>query len=205
MKRGKFKYVTKTGREISIKYSFENVKPESVPADKDKFSEACKIGCKNYNKKWSCPPCSPSFANMKHKKHFLVIMLRIDGKYFSDCTEWMKLKAINSILKPKIENIVKGLANKHNGYEYISGACRKCKNCAKKINEPCKYPDKLRYSLESVGIDCNKLVEKTLNEKLCWYNKGGKYEYGSVVGAVELNDKINSDEINDVIIGSLKG
>ncbi|MDD5417062.1 MAG: DUF2284 domain-containing protein [Candidatus Aenigmarchaeota archaeon] len=203
--KGHLDYSNKNGRKAVIEYCFDFIDTDKIPTNKTLFAEACKKGCKNYNKKWSCPPCSPSFDKMKHKKKFLVVMIKINGRYFADCTEWMKVKTINSILKSKLDNAVRGIADKFNGYCYISGSCRLCKICAKKTNKPCRHPNKLRYSLEAVGIDCNKLVEKTLKEKLCWYNKGVKYEYGSAVGAVELNDKVKSDDINDVIIGSLKG
>ncbi|MBU3896994.1 MAG: DUF2284 domain-containing protein [Nanoarchaeota archaeon] len=202
--KGIVPYKTATGRELKIEYNFNIISPEDVPTDKETFSQACKDGCKNYNKKWSCPPCSPDFKKMKHKKYLLLFLLKINGKDFSDCDEWMKVKAINAILKPKVDKIAKSIEHKFNGYAYISGACRICKECAKKTNDPCKYPSKLRYSLEAVGIDCNKLIENALNMKFCWYKKNEPYEYGAVIGGVELDDKIGSSKIENMILNLIK-
>lgn len=195
MQKGSIDYKTSTGRKIVIDYYINSVPFETVPTNKKVFEEMCKSGCKNYNNKWSCPPCSPDFNKMKHKKNFIVIMISIDSKYFNDCKEWSKVRAINVILKSKMDNIVKELERISNGYCYISGACRLCKICAKKENKPCKHPDKLRYSLESVGIDCNKLSEIAFGRNLCWYKEGQKYFYGSALGACETDSEIDVEKI----------
>ena len=201
--KGYTNYKTKSNREIVIAYYFDTIDPCKVPTNKEKFDEACKNGCKNYNNKWCCPPYSPSFNKLVHKKNMLVVLLSVKGEYFNDCSEWNKVRAINSILKSKLDKIIRKLENLLDGYSYISGSCRLCRTCAKKSNMPCRHPKNLRYSLESVGIDCNKLTEILFNMKLCWYIKGGKYKYGSVLSAVETDMVINNKEVENVILSTI--
>ena len=40
-----------------------------------------------------------------------------------------------------------------------AGGCRLCKVCAKKTNEPCRFPDLAMRSLEAYGIHVSKLAE----------------------------------------------
>ena len=41
-----------------------------------------------------------------------------------------------------------------------------------KIGKPCKHPDKMRYSLESTGVDCNFLSEELFGISLLWFKNG---------------------------------
>ena len=40
-----------------------------------------------------------------------------------------------------------------------AGGCRVCKVCAKKTNEPCRFPELAMRSLEAYGIHVSKLAE----------------------------------------------
>ncbi|MBU2638010.1 MAG: DUF2284 domain-containing protein, partial [Nanoarchaeota archaeon] len=61
--------------------------------------------------------------------------------------------------------------------------------CKKALNKPCRYPDKMRFSLESLGVDCNQLTEDVFNFPLLWYKDKTAPEYTSVVCALPVNDE----------------
>ena len=43
-----------------------DIEKDKIKTDKKRFLEMCKNGCKNYNKKYSCPPKSPDFNFIIH-------------------------------------------------------------------------------------------------------------------------------------------
>ena len=161
-----------------------------ITFDYYKFANECKIGCKNFRKKYSCPPYSPSFNNLSSNYNYLLVntlKIKLDG--FN--------KIYNTIRMANIvaKNIQKRLFNKINKEikdrkEKIiileNGSCRLCKTCELQKKLPCRYPKKMRYSLESTGIDVNDLIKKTFNFELKWYSNNNFPEYQCVVGGILL-------------------
>ena len=110
-----------------------------------------------------------------------------------------KLRIGNAVIKPRIEKIMRALelsfGPKLAGKFLGTGACRLCKPCQRKVNKKCRYPDKLRFSLESLGVDCNKLCLKLFKFPLLWYKEKKAPLYTSVIAAIPLNNINNKSEI----------
>ncbi len=158
--------------------------------DKEKLAYLCKIGCKNYNNKYSCPPLAPSFEiYTKEAKDFLVIMFLMKlSEINPNYREYHKIRMANSILKSRIEKTVREL-EKITGINYLgTGACRLCRPCMFKLKKPCKWPEKKRSSLEALGVDCNVLVEKVFNIPLKWYTNKKAPEYTLVITALPFKN-----------------
>lgn len=170
----------------------------------EEIRNCCKTGCVNYGKKWSCPPYSKKFsAVVKSKGHDVVIVIvgyinLCDMEYISN--PYQQVKAANMILKSKCEKIARNLESEFNGYSLLSGSCNLCKPCQKKRNLPCKKPTMMRYSLESTGVNVEKLLEKNCRHKLLWYKKGEKLSYTSVVTAILVDSKTVSSENIELLI-----
>lgn len=167
--------------------SFVNVK---------KYYTLCKTGCINYNQKWSCPPCSPDFISYTHKfNNIFIIMLQTDISNFNYIkNSYLKIKAANSILKSRLEKTVRSFMSKDTHY-ILSGSCRLCKPCKKKINQKCVHPDKMSYSFEALGINVSELVKNCFQIELQWYSKNNLPEYTCVVGGIISNSYISEDII----------
>jgi predicted metal-binding protein len=154
---------------------------------KKKFDELCKSGCPNYQKKWSCPPYSPSYLQFIQGYPYLwIFFMKINLNQFSYIkSNYLKVKAANSILKSKIDKYGREMALHHG--KYIStGSCRLCKPCGCKLNMPCKYPNKMSYSFEALGMDVGELVRRYFHQELLWYRKGYVPKYTSVVAGVVM-------------------
>ena len=82
-----------------------------------------------------------------------------------------------------------------NGISFKSGSCRLCHPCAAKLKKPCKKPKKMRYSLESVGVDVASLASK-LDHEILWYKNKKLPKYVSVVGGVLTNKKVPEKNLN---------
>lgn len=173
-----------------INYKIIEVEPSQIPIDKPKFQNLCKSGCKVFGTKWSCPPASPEYISFKKS---VVIILWMNNTIESK-NEYTKVKAINSILKSRLYKVLLQYPNTN---IFGSGSCRLCQKC--QYPEPCKHPDKMIYSMESVGIDVDSLCQ-SFGHTLQWYKKGEKYKYGSVVGMVIEGDKQKIEsQLNEIL------
>lgn len=159
---------------------------------KEYFSNLCRTGCKNYCRKWSCPPCSPSFTILSSSWNFLYILyLRMPLAIFSDVqNEYLRVKAANSMLKSRADKYVRTLAKAY-GKPISTGSCRLCKPCGYQNGQPCAHPDLMAYSFESLGINVCAMVNDYFDFPLLWYKKGHLPEYTSVVCGLLSNESIS--------------
>lgn len=185
--------------------SIENI---SACAETEKIRRLCKEGCVNYGKKWSCPPFSSRFADIVSEGKFdmgIIIVGNIgldDMKYIKN--PYQQVKAANMILKSRCERMARYIESKTGGYSLLSGSCNLCKPCEKKQGKPCKQPEKIRYSLESTGLNVQSLLEENCGYKLLWYEKGVELQYTSVVTMVLINSELISDKDVVRVIDEMK-
>ena len=54
-----------------------------------------------------------------------------------------------------------------------AGSCLLCKgSCGRKENEPCRFPDQMRYSIESLGGNVGLTLSKLMGIELEWMEEG---------------------------------
>lgn len=176
-------------KNVPIKINYILIPRNQIETNKNIFDEMCNKGCKNYNTKYSCPPRSPKFETIKlHLKYIFVFSLRVKTNNFGNDREYFKLTRANVVLEGRATNLIRLLEEKIlNSYALINGSCRICKRCGLKDNKKCNFPDKLRFSMESTGIDCNKLAEKYLNFNLLWYKNNTAPKYVTMMCALLTN------------------
>jgi predicted metal-binding protein len=75
-------------------------------------------------------------------------------------------------MKSRIDKLMRELEIKsENKLKFLSsGSCRLCKKCNLEKKLPCKHPDKMRFSLESCGINVEKITEELFDTPLLWYD-----------------------------------
>lgn len=178
-------------QNLNFKINILTVEELLLCTQEKTIRNACKIGCTNYAKKWSCPPYSKKFSDIVASNNYdkvIIIMGYInldDMSYISN--PYQQVKAANMILKSKCEKVARNLEKEVGGYSLLSGSCNLCKPCQKKIGLPCKKPALMRYSLESTGIDVEAMLKRYCEHKLLWYKKGEKLPYTSVATAIIFN------------------
>ena len=139
----------------------------TVPFDDIIFDKRCKFlckyGCKNFRRKYCCPPDS----------------LELNEKIQNREYHWALLAATSTQLPPRITEFKKLFANRQKEHEIqkisttlhdlfiemdidhiilSGGACKKCQKCSKITNQKCKKPNSKLTSMEAVGIDCQKTL-----------------------------------------------
>lgn len=147
------------------------------------FLEYCKE-CGNYGKKWSCPEYD--FDPLDYWKKY--DELHVVGKKMI-LEEDEKEQYENLILQLQDDMTKEFYAEEEKQPGSISlcaGSCRICgeNNCSKKIGEPCRYPDKMRYSIESLGGNVGLTASRLLGIELEWIEEGKLPNYFVLVGGI---------------------
>lgn len=160
--------------------------------NKQKFDLLCEKGCPNYNKKWSCPPLSPSYSKFISKyENIMVIVISTKLDQFSYIkNDYLKVKAANTIMKSRIDKALRSFIS-DDCYYISTGSCRMCRPCKRKLNQPCAHPDIMTYSFEALGINVSEMVSDLFDFELKWYKKKALPEYTSVVAGLIFNGGID--------------
>jgi len=135
----------------------------TVPADKLRFDQRaqymCKFGCKNYDRKYSCPPESLKVLDeIDKRKYQWAILYATTYKIGNDHTRYM-VRALNHQKESEIQRICNQIGEildscSINHLPLSGGSCKKCKECSLIYNEICKKPKLKQVSMEAIGIDC---------------------------------------------------
>lgn len=182
------------------------------------INEFC-FQCNKHNKVWSCPPLP--FKDIDYITKFKYCYI-ISGKVSINKIPSNLLSEMVAHAFKKYSDISKSkdeFSDIFNGIYYtfrefndskileleksfpssialVSGRCLICEPCTRINNSPCKYPHKLRYSLESLGFDVSSIIENILGEKIQWSNTT-KPEYVTCVSALLSNTDLSIKEIEN--------
>lgn len=148
--------------------------------DVDTFLECCKA-CPNYDSKWSCP--SYDFDVTAYWKKYKTLDLtavkiifdeEYAGKEFPE--EEIQRITETSVMENKRQLSKELLLREKEIPGSISlsaGSCILCEgNCSRKEGKPCRFPDKMRYSIESLGGNVGLTISKLMGIELEWIQEG---------------------------------
>ncbi len=129
------------------------------------FRELCKNNsCGVYGKCYTCPPDVGEIDDLiadLYKRQYMFFYQTVTELEDSFDIEGMQLA------KKKHVKLALALRERCNALELKNalhlqgGGCGVCKVCAKRTDEPCRFPDKAISSLEAYGIYVSKTAEKT--------------------------------------------
>ncbi|HCT91047.1 MAG TPA: metal-binding protein [Lachnospiraceae bacterium] len=143
------------------------------------FLECCKQ-CGNYGKVWSCP--SYDFEPEDYwRKYGNLHLIGVKICFPTEMTEkTYKKEELDTLVqetlwaeKKKLSEELMEMEQENPGSVSLSaGSCLNCKQCARLTGEPCRFPDKMRYSIESIGGNVGLTVTKYLKQELIWMEEG---------------------------------
>lgn len=148
--------------------------------DVPRFLECCKA-CPNYGVKWSCPPYDfDPLGLWTQFREFLIFGVKIGlcdeiiGADYNAPEINKEIRAVFAAEKKKLMERAYALEKENPGSLGLSaGSCSICAECSKKSGAPCRRPELMRYSIESLGGDVCATAEKLLATPIKWA-KGGK-------------------------------
>ncbi|MBC3798091.1 DUF2284 domain-containing protein [Acetobacterium tundrae] len=125
----------------------------------DAVFASCKANtCGNYGLNYACPPLSGDMEENKQRflnyDHAIILnKIMFLGEYYEKMEDSMtevfeRLDELRQKLKDELVMIAG------------PGGCNLCKECAAKTSEPCRFPEKKRYSMEGSGMDIVSMSRK---------------------------------------------
>lgn len=140
---------------------------KAIPAHLLEFDERasymCKFGCKNYNRKHSCPPESLKVLEKIKKKDYRWAIIFATTSQVPDKYSTYRLRALNRKKEIEIQRVcnhLEGILNADNTPHMTlsGGSCKQCQECSNIYGQVCKKPQLKLVSMEAVGIDCQKTL-----------------------------------------------
>jgi predicted metal-binding protein len=169
--------------------------------NREKTLGFCKA-CPNFSKYWSCPPYAFNEAIfLKQFKYMHIIGRQFEvpredlrnirnpeavKNYSTDKLQAIKVMTWKTLLE--IEDEVDGVIG------LIPGNCPICETqgmeCARKINQPCRHPKLMRFSLESLGFNVADLLKYEVGMTIQWGDTYRLPEVLTSVSAILCNEEI---------------
>ena len=178
---------------VSVDYYLEK------HVDVDAFLQACKA-CSNYEKVWSCP--TYDFDVMEYWKKFGTLELVAIKIIFDETVAGKQLtqEEQEDLTKNSIWEVKKQLAEElyerekavPGSISLSAGSCTLCKSsddhsedwCTRIKGKPCRFPDKMRYSIESLGGNVGTTLSELMEIELEWIQEGRLPSYFVLVSGL---------------------
>ena len=149
--------------------------------------------CEKFGQYWSCPPFVADPLESFPAWSLAVIICQQIPLQAGLGREQVLERFLEARLEfaRRLEESLEG----HTGHTcLIAGHCSGCPSCTRSKGEPCRCPERLRYSLEAVGFDVTGLAEGLAGQTLDW-PKEGSPGYLTLVGAVLCADEEKASHI----------
>ncbi len=156
--------------------------PASAVRTDRKYRAMCESNeCGNYGRSWMCPPdvggIDELIASLSAYGHVLVYETVTVLPHGGSFDEYMESGNAHNRFAQSLKPLLRSFGVE-NGLFLGVGGCRCCAVCAKKTDEPCRFPDRAMPSLEAYGIDVSALAAAAGMEYA--FEKGRVTYYGAV-------------------------
>lgn len=150
--------------------------------------------CLSYGKVWSCPKHRFSleeFWNQFTEVELYIVKIVFEPELLEETYSVDEMQMLmNEVIPVETERLhafAKEQEQRNPGSMCFSsgGACSRCKNgCTRTLDQPCRFPEELRYSVESIGINACKATEELFEFPLLWSMFGKLPEYLTFVNGL---------------------
>jgi len=146
--------------------------------DINKVENYCKK-CENYMKIWSCP--SHDFDPYEYLNKYTTVDLYALKLYLPQNINKDEVLELFQKERRIFSDMLMSLEDKSEAL--IAGNCYQCEVCERVHNKPCILKEKMRYSLESLGLKVSEITSDLMDIELIW-SKDDIPEYLVTVGAL---------------------
>ena len=155
--------------------------------DADYFLSCCKV-CQNYGHVWACPPYD--FAPRDLWRQY--DRLRVYGyqvRYSGERTQKEMEEVLWKVKERLDEEMLHLEAETPGSLALSAGSCTRCESCSRPEGKPCRFPQLMRHSIESVGGDVGKTIEKLCGIQIQWAKEGCLPDHYVVAGGLLMKDQ----------------
>lgn len=126
------------------------------------FLDLCESNaCGNFGKCWTCPPDVGNIDELiAEAKKFDGVVVYQTVRDLEDSYDFEGMMEAGRLHNELAEKITAAFTD-HEFTKTLhlgAGGCRICEVCAKRQEEPCRYPDRAMASLETYGVDVSQLA-----------------------------------------------
>jgi predicted metal-binding protein len=141
----------------------------------DKFMALCRE-CGNYNSNWACPPFDFDVSEYLGKYDYAYVLgvqwVHDEETIAKADTREKALIYSKELYRKGMEEMLAFILQLEEKYPESSGVsaggCSCCASCARPRNEPCRFPRRVRHSLESLSFDVSMIAQDFLGLELQW-------------------------------------
>ncbi len=176
--------------------------------NREKFMAFCRE-CPRYDARWSCPPLSfdvDKFLEPYAWINLLCAKIVLDSETIRSADTTEKIKTIGwdivSAVKLETDERLRKLEPQVPGSVSLSsGGCNLCEDCTRKEGNPCRQPDKMRYSLDAFGFDLSAITRDLFHIEILWC-KNSLPEYFTLIHALLARESVPETLFESVGLGS---
>ena len=159
--------------------------------DIERFA-ACCVQCGGYGRTWACPPYDFDPASIWKSHQSVLIRAKKVLIPEEDRAKRMTNEELNryshELLLPVKRELMDELyameAEAQGSLALSAGGCDICSQCTRPEGGACRFPEKLRFSVESLGGDVILTCQRLLGEEVLWAENGMLPDHFLIVGAL---------------------
>lgn len=142
--------------------SHAGIVPVSEIIFEPSFRQLCEANsCGMYGKSWMCPPHIGPVDRLiaQAKQYHLAVVFQTIGT-LEDSYDIEGMLAAGERMN-KLSCAVRDRLQELGIHDYLllgAGGCRMCQRCAKRTDEPCRFPELAMSSLEAYGVNVSELA-----------------------------------------------
>ena len=164
--------------------------------DTEKYIAYCRE-CPRYDTVWSCPPLyldvdaylgQFAWVNILCARIILGndVITEADTKEKIRAVGWEILLSVKLGMEEKLRRLEKHIPG---SVSLSSGGCNLCKECSRKDGQPCRQPDKMRYSLDAFGFDLTAITKDMFDIDILWC-KERLPDYFTLIHGILTGDEV---------------
>ena len=150
--------------------------------------------CPSFGKSWGCPPHDfnvASFSDGYTTVELMATIIEFDEQVRASCRARAKARevaerAMNEVLGTLLPEMYE-MERQAPGSRCFTFRCRMCpEGCTRPLGQPCRFPERLRYSLEAVGFDVTAAAQDILGISLEWSKDGSLPRHITLITALMI-------------------
>lgn len=164
--------------------------------DTERYIAYCRE-CPRYDTVWSCPPLyldvdaylgQFAWVNILCARIILGndVITEADTKEKIRAVGWEILLSVKLGMEEKLRRLEKHIPG---SVSLSSGGCNLCKECSRKDGQPCRQPDKMRYSLDAFGFDLTAITKDMFDIDILWC-KERLPDYFTLIHGILTGDEV---------------
>ncbi len=155
--------------------------------DVPKFLAFCRE-CPNYGAHWSCAPFDfdPMEIWGRYDRLRLVALVLLPGE---DMDLEGMLRALPVERDRLLEELLELERANPGALALSGGSCTRCQRCTRLDGAPCRFPERMRYSIEALGGDVGRTASQYLQKPLLWIQDNTVPAYMMTVGGLLLKEQ----------------